>query len=127
MTLRIYNNGPSSGAIPGAQFRDFVLQEQPVTSGKFLFTSESVSMGHPDKLADQISDGVLDALLAQDPLSRVACETMVTTGIAIIAGEITTKGVIDYPTVVRNVIRDVGYTDDHHGICADTCAVMVCI
>jgi len=98
-----------------------------VASGKFLFTSESVSAGHPDKLADQISDGVLDAILAQDPLSRVACETMVTTGIAIIAGEITTKAVIDYPTVVRGVIRDVGYVDDHMGICADTCAVMVSV
>ncbi len=94
-------------------------------SGKFLFTSESVSMGHPDKLADQISDGVLDALLAQDPLSRVACETMVTTGIAIVAGEITTQAQIDYPEVVRRVIREVGYTDDQMGICADTCAVMV--
>jgi S-adenosylmethionine synthetase len=94
-------------------------------SDKFLFTSESVSMGHPDKLADQISDGVLDALLAQDPMSRVACETMVTTGIAIIAGEITTKAVIDYPEIVRKVIREVGYNDDHMGICADTCAVMV--
>jgi S-adenosylmethionine synthetase len=82
-------------------------------------------MGHPDKLADQISDGVLDALLSQDPLSRVACETMVTTGIAIVAGEITTKAVIDYPEIVRQVIRDVGYNDDHMGICADTCAVMV--
>jgi S-adenosylmethionine synthetase len=94
-------------------------------SGKFLFTSESVSMGHPDKLADQISDGILDALLAEDPMSRVACETMVTTGIAVIAGEITTKARIDYPEVVRRVIREVGYTDDHMGICADTCAVMV--
>ena len=84
-------------------------------------------MGHPDKLADQISDGVLDALLAQDPKSRVACETMVTTGIAIIAGEITTNAVIDYQQVVRDVIRDVGYTDDQMGICADTCAVMVSI
>jgi S-adenosylmethionine synthetase len=82
-------------------------------------------MGHPDKLADQISDGVLDALLAQDPKSRVACETMVTTGIAIIAGEITTNAVIDYQKVVRDVIRDVGYTDDEMGICADTCAVLV--
>ncbi|MCA9106574.1 MAG: methionine adenosyltransferase [Planctomycetales bacterium] len=96
-----------------------------MASGKYLFTSESVSMGHPDKLADQISDGVLDALLAQDPKSRVACETMVTTGIAIIAGEITTNAQVDYSTVVRDVIRDVGYTDDHMGICADTCAVMV--
>ncbi|MCA9166987.1 MAG: methionine adenosyltransferase [Planctomycetales bacterium] len=84
-------------------------------------------MGHPDKLADQISDGILDALLAQDPMSRVACETMVTTGIAIVAGEITTKAVVDYTDVVRNVIRDVGYTDDEMGICADTCAVMVSI
>jgi S-adenosylmethionine synthetase len=84
-------------------------------------------MGHPDKLADQISDGVLDAILAQDPLSRVACETMVTTGIAIIAGEITTKAVVDYSSIVRDVIRNVGYTDDEMGICADTCAVMVSI
>ena len=68
-----------------------------MTSGKYLFTSESVSMGHPDKLADQISDGVLDALFEQDPYSRVACETMVTTRMAIIAGEITTKAQIDYP------------------------------
>jgi S-adenosylmethionine synthetase len=97
------------------------------SSGKYLFTSESVSMGHPDKLADQISDGVLDALLAQDPYSRVACETLVTTGIAVLAGEITTRAVIDYPDIARSVIRDVGYTDDHMGICADTCAVMVSI
>ena len=92
---------------------------------KRLFTSEAVSMGHPDKLADQISDGVLDALFKHDPMSRVACETMVTTGVAIIAGEITTQARIDYPDVVRQVIRDVGYSDDKWGICADTCAVMV--
>src|SRR5262245_54656871 len=92
-----------------------------------LFTSESVSMGHPDKLADQISDGVLDALLAQDPMSRVACETMVTTGIAMVAGEITTKAKIDYPSIIRQVIREVGYTDDQMRICADTCAVMTSI
>ena len=98
-----------------------------MAQGKFLFTSESVSMGHPDKLADQISDGILDAIFAQDSMSRVACETMVTTGIAIVAGEITTKAVIDYPAVVRQVIRDVGYTDDKMGICADTCAVMLSI
>jgi S-adenosylmethionine synthetase len=98
-----------------------------VPEGKFLFTSESVSMGHPDKLADQISDGVLDALLAIDPLSRVACETLVTTGIAIVAGEITTKATIDYQEIVRTAIRDVGYTDDRMGICADTCAIMLSI
>ncbi len=95
--------------------------------GKYLFTSESVSMGHPDKLADQISDGVLDALLAQDPLSRVACETLVTTGLALIAGEITTKANVHFAKVVRDVIRQVGYTDDMMGICADTCSVMVAL
>ena len=92
--------------------------ESSVSQGKFLFTSEAVSGGHPDKLADQISDGMLDALLAQDPMSRVACETMVTTGMAIVAGEITTKAVIDYAGVVRKVIREVGYTDDEMGFCA---------
>ena len=95
--------------------------------GKYLFTSESVSMGHPDKLADQISDGVLDAYLAQDPRSRVACETMVTTGLAVIAGEITSKGTIDYQQVVRSVIREAGYTDDEMGIAADTCSVLVAV
>ncbi|MFM7183668.1 MAG: methionine adenosyltransferase [Planctomycetota bacterium] len=95
--------------------------------GKYLFTSESVSMGHPDKLADQISDGVLDAYLALDPKSRVACETMVTTGLAVIAGEITSKGTIDYQKVVREVIRDVGYTGDEMGIAADTCSVLVAV
>ena len=98
-----------------------------MASGTYLFTSESVSEGHPDKLADQISDGILDALLAQDPNSRVACETLVTTGLAMIAGEITTKAVIDYPQVIRDVIREVGYTDDQMGINADTCAVTVSI
>jgi S-adenosylmethionine synthetase len=98
-----------------------------VPQGKYLFTSEAVSMGHPDKLADQISDGVLDALLAQDPYSRVACETLVNTGMAIIAGEITTKAVVNYADVVRQVIRQVGYNDDLCGICADSCAVMVSI
>lgn len=91
----------------------------------YLFTSESVSMGHPDKLADRISDGVLDALLVQDPESRVACETMVTTGLAIIAGEITTKAVVNYQQIVRDVINEVGYTDDEMGICGNTCAVLV--
>ena len=98
-----------------------------MATGKYLFTSESVSMGHPDKLADQISDGILDALLKQDPASRVACETMVTTGIAVVAGEITTKAVVDYQDVIRRVIREVGYVDDKMGICSDTCAVMVSI
>ena len=84
-------------------------------------------MGHPDKLADQISDGVLDALFAQDPMSRVACETMVTTGVVVIAGEISTKATVDMQSIVRDVIRDVGYTDAAMGISADHCAVMVAI
>jgi S-adenosylmethionine synthetase len=90
-----------------------------------FFTSESVSMGHPDKVADQISDAILDALLAQDPQSRVACETMVTTGMAVIAGEITTSARIDYPDIVRSTIKRIGYTDDAYGINGDTCAVLV--
>ena len=98
-----------------------------MASGKYLFTSESVSMGHPDKLADQISDGILDSLFELDPYSRVACETMVTTGVAIVSGEITTKATVDYSKVVRDVIREVGYTDDAMGINADTCAVMLSI
>jgi S-adenosylmethionine synthetase len=96
-----------------------------VASGKFLFTSESVSMGHPDKLADRISDGVLDALLAQDPMSRVACETLVTTDFCCLAGEITTKAKVDYEKVARDVIREVGYVDDKIGFSAETCEVMV--
>jgi len=98
-----------------------------VASGKYLFTSEAVSMGHPDKLADQISDGVLDALFAQDPYSRVACETMVTTGVVVIAGEISTEASVDMQSIVRDVVRDVGYTDASMGISADHCAVMVAI
>ncbi len=96
-----------------------------MASEKYLFTSESVSMGHPDKLADQISDSILDAMLAQDPTSRVACETMVTTGLAVIAGEITSKAEVDVEKIVRDVIREVGYTSDEIGIGADSCEVMV--
>jgi S-adenosylmethionine synthetase len=95
-----------------------------VASGKYLFTSESVSMGHPDKLADQISDSILDAMLAQDPDSRVACETMVSTEMAVIAGEITSKADVNVEEVVRNVMREVGYTDAATGIGADTCDVV---
>jgi S-adenosylmethionine synthetase len=84
-------------------------------------------MGHPDKLADQISDGVLDALFVQDPTSRVACETLVTTGVAVVAGEITTRAVVSYPDIVRDVVRKVGYIDDEMGINADTCAVLVSV
>ncbi len=98
-----------------------------MASGKYLFTSESVSMGHPDKLADRISDGVLDAIFEQDPTSRVACETLVTTGLAMIAGEISTNANVNYARTIRDVIREVGYTDDMMGLCADTCNVMVAL
>lgn len=98
-----------------------------MASGKYLFTSESVSMGHPDKLADQISDGILDAIFEQDPHSRVACETLVTTGLAMIAGEISTKANVNYSKKIREVIREVGYTDDQMGLNADTCNVMVAL
>ncbi len=90
-----------------------------------LFTSESVSPGHPDKVADQVSDAILDAMLEQDPNSRVACETMVTTGMVVIAGEITTKAVVDIPTVVRETILNIGYTDTDYGMDGNTCAVLV--
>ena len=92
---------------------------------RHLFTSESVSKGHPDKVADQVSDSILDALLAEDPNSRVACETLVTTGLCVVAGEITTTARIDYQTVAREAIKAIGYTDDAFGINGDTCAVMV--
>ena len=95
--------------------------------GRHLFTSESVTEGHPDKIADQISDSILDALLTQDSHSRVACETLVTTGIAFIAGEITTRAIIDYQEVVRKTITDVGYTRGKYGFDADTCAVISAI
>ncbi len=92
---------------------------------EYLFTSESVTEGHPDKVADQISDAILDALLKEDPRSRVACETLVTTGLALVAGEITTKARIDYQDVIRQTIRDIGYTDSSMGFDWRTCAVMV--
>jgi S-adenosylmethionine synthetase len=92
-----------------------------------LFTSESVTEGHPDKVCDKVSDAVLDAILAQDPRARVACETMVKTGYAIIAGEITSKAVVDYPTVIRKAIREIGYTSSEMGFDADTCAVLCAV
>jgi S-adenosylmethionine synthetase len=93
----------------------------------FLFTSESVSEGHPDKVADQVSDAVLDAIIAQDPKCRVACETMVTTGLTMIAGEITTEARVDYPAVARETIRDIGYEDSSMGFDWETCAVLTSI
>ena len=93
-------------------------------NGKHLFTSESVTEGHPDKIADQISDAVLDALIAQDPMSRVACETLVTTGLAFIAGEVTTKAYADLPGIVRETIKGVGYTRAKYGFDYETCSVI---
>ena len=93
-------------------------------NGRYLFTSESVTEGHPDKIADQISDSILDAILAQDPVGRVACETLVTTGLAIIAGEITTSCYVDFPKIVRETIKDVGYTRAKYGFDSETCAVL---
>ena len=92
-----------------------------------LFTSESVSMGHPDKMCDQISDAVLDAMLEQDPMSRVACETLTTTGMVLLAGEVTTKAEVDFPALVRDVVRFIGYTSSEMGFDADTCAVQVAL
>ena len=93
-------------------------------TGRYLFTSESVTEGHPDKIADQISDAILDAILTEDPTGRVACETLVTTGLAIIAGEITTDCYVDFQKIVRDTIRDVGYTRAKYGFDCDTCAVL---
>ena len=92
-----------------------------------LFTSESVTMGHPDKVADQISDGILDAILAEDPHSRVACETLVTTGLVFVAGEITTNCYVEIPEIVREVIREIGYCDTSMGFDYKTCAVVTAI
>ncbi|MBI4461453.1 MAG: methionine adenosyltransferase, partial [Acidobacteria bacterium] len=98
-----------------------------VSDRRFLFTSESVTEGHPDKIADQISDVILDAVLEKDPRGRVACEALVTTGLALVAGEITTTASLDYPTLARDTIRSIGYTDAAYGFDADSCAVISCV
>jgi S-adenosylmethionine synthetase len=95
-----------------------------IDQGRHLFTSESVTEGHPDKIADQISDAILDAVLAEDPMGRVACETLVTTGLAMISGEITTRTYVDFPSIVRNTIKDIGYTRAKYGFDSETCAVV---
>ncbi len=94
---------------------------------KYLFTSESVTEGHPDKICDQISDAVLDALLAQDPMSRVACETAITTGLVLVMGEVTTQGYVDIQKIVRDTIREIGYDHSEYGFDANTCGVMVAL
>ena len=92
-----------------------------------LFTSESVTEGHPDKICDQISDAILDALLEQDPMSRVACETCTTTGLVMVMGEITTKAYVDIPRIVRETVTEIGYTRAKYGFDASTCAVLTTI
>ena len=94
---------------------------------KRLFTSESVTEGHPDKMCDQISDAILDALMEQDPMSRVACETCTTTGLVMVMGEITTKGYVDIQKIVRDTVREIGYTRGKYGFDADTCGVVVAL
>ena len=92
---------------------------------KFYFTSESVSEGHPDKVCDQISDSILDAILSQDPKARVACETLATTDLVVVAGEITADATVDYEQIVRSTLKRIGYTDKKFGIEADSCEVKV--
>jgi S-adenosylmethionine synthetase len=96
-------------------------------AGDMVFTSESVTEGHPDKIADQISDAVLDAVLAQDSVGRVACETLLTTGLVVVAGEISTSATLDVPLIARGVVRDIGYTSSEYGFDADSCAVMAAL
>ena len=98
-----------------------------MTASNFLFTSESVTEGHPDKMADQISDAILDAILKDDPAGRVACETLITTGVAMVAGEITTSTYVDIPTVVRETVKRIGYDDALKGFDHNTCAVLTSI
>jgi len=95
-----------------------------LSNGNFLFTSESVTEGHPDKIADNISDAILDAILAQDPIARVACETLVTTGLAVVAGEITTSATVNYKQIIRDTIHEIGYNDASFGYDSDTCSVI---
>ena len=97
------------------------------TESGFLFTSESVTEGHPDKISDAISDAVLDAALSEDPKARVACETLVTTGLVVIAGEITTEARIDYSRVARDAIKEIGYTRAKFGFDSETCSVLSAI
>src|SRR5258708_2830981 len=94
---------------------------------RYQFTSESVTEGHPDKLCDQVSDAILDAILAQDPKARVACETLAKTGIVVVAGEITTTAIVEMPTIVRQTVKDIGYTGSEMGFDYETCAVLTAI
>src|SRR5215207_7359030 len=101
-----------------------LMTTQRLSDNEYLFTSESVTEGHPDKIADQISDGVLDAVLRDDPMGRVACETLVNTGLVVVAGEISTSTFVDIQEVARETIRKIGYIDADLGFSADSCAVI---
>ena len=101
-----------------------LMTTQPLSENEYLFTSESVTEGHPDKVADQISDGVLDAVLRDDPTGRVACETLVNTGLVVVSGEISTSTYVDIQEIARETIRKIGYTDADLGFSADSCAVI---
>src|SRR5580692_8444178 len=98
-----------------------------VSMSRYRFTSESVTEGHPDKLCDQVSDAILDAILAQDPRARVACESLAKTGMVVVAGEITTTAIIDFAQVVRKTVKDIGYVDSSVGFDGNTCAVLTAI
>src|SRR5690554_4181125 len=102
----------------------FLLDQSKRTPMSYLFTSESVSEGHPDKIADQISDAILDSLLEQDPYSRVAVETLVTTGLVVLSGEVTTKAYVDVQSIAREVIREIGYTDPDLRFDSESCGVL---
>jgi len=104
-----------------------LMTTQPLSDNEFLFTSESVTEGHPDKMADQISDGVLDAVMADDPEGRVACETLVNTGLVVVSGEITTDVYVDIPKIARETIRKIGYSGGRYGFDCDSCAVITAI
>src|ERR671933_902634 len=98
-----------------------------LSDNEFLFTSESVTEGHPDKVADQISDGVLDAVMRDDPTGRVACETLVNTGLVVVSGEISTTTYVDVPKIVRDTVNRIGYNDANYGFDCNTCAVITAI
>src|SRR4029079_14312908 len=112
----LYLSGPCA--------RRSAIRRRTLSKSRYLFTSESVTEGHPDKIADQISDAIVDACLTEDPYSRVACETLLTTGLAFIAGEITTKAYVDFPAIVRGTVKSVGYTDASYGFDSETCSVI---
>jgi S-adenosylmethionine synthetase len=98
-----------------------------LSENEYLFTSESVTEGHPDKICDQISDGVLDAIMAEDPTGRVACETLVNTGLVVVSGEITTDSYVDIPTIARETIKKIGYDDPNYGFDHKACAVLTAV